>query len=135
MQEARDVDTSGYRYDRDANSWLPADEKEPSDVNALFDDRPRAAAAAVAANAGSGRVLLFSGSTGRYVTMNVKDRPHFPREVLAYDVHADRWCVAGEMPTAVVTTGVTWWNGRIVIASGEVRPGVRTRKVQSLTLP
>ena len=119
-------------------AWLllAGDQPEPpTDIHALFDDQPRAAAAASCAVDGQGRILLFSGSTGRYVTMAVKDRPPFPREVLAYDVSANRWSVAGNMPSAVVTTGVTNWRGRIVVASGEVRPGVRTRKVQSLQLP
>ena len=53
----------------------------------------------------NGRILLFSGSTGRYVTMAVKDRPLFPSEVLAYHVASDSWSVAGKMPTAVARDG------------------------------
>ena len=36
------------------------------------------------------------------------------------------------MPQAVVTSGVVEWNGRIVIASGEVSPGVRTPAVRAV---
>jgi SSS family transporter len=38
------------------------------------------------------------------------------------------------MPQGVVTSGVAEWQGRIVIASGEVRPGVRTPAVRALEL-
>ena len=135
LKDSREIQTAGYRFETSANSWLPAEENAAtSDVHALFEDTPQAAAAAVAISDDAGRVLLFSGSTGRYLTMDVKDRPAFPTEVLAYDVRTDRWHIAGHMPTAVVTTGLTRWQGQIVIASGETRPGVRTRKVQALVV-
>ena len=135
LRETREINTEGYRYDKKETAWVPLKDGEAqpeNDIHALFDDQPRAAAAAVAMYDRQGRILLFSGSTGRYVTMAVQDRPPFPKEVLAYDIATDSWEVAGYMPEAVVTTGATWWKDQIVIASGEVRPGVRTTKVQAL---
>ena len=76
---------------------------------------------------------VFSGSTG----VHVKDpdpRPEFPRVVLSYHTITDTWTQVGGMPQAVVTSGVAEWQGRIVVASGEVRPGVRTPAVRAVEL-
>ncbi len=129
LPESREIDTSGYTFDTARRAWTKRTSKPARDgVRPSFDDAPRPAAAASAVG-GDGLVLVLSRSTGRYVTMDVRDRPPFPRELLAYDVDEDRWSVAGRMPTAVVTTTLFAWNGRNVLASGEVRPGVRTRSI------
>ncbi|MCA9270719.1 MAG: hypothetical protein KDA41_19695, partial [Planctomycetales bacterium] len=137
LAESRTIDSSGYAFDRKANAWKPATDGANVDAlgqQAWFNEQPRPVTAAVAACDERGRVLVFSGATGRYVTMAVQDRPLFPQEVLAYDPARDQWTVAGKMPQAVVTTGAERWQGRIVIASGEIRPGVRTPNVQALRL-
>ena len=79
-------------------------------------------------------MLVLSGATGRYVTMDAPDRPLFPRDVVAYDTRADRWAKVGEMPLGVVTTTAATWRGLVVIPSGETRPGIRTPKVQGLRI-
>jgi hypothetical protein len=53
---------------------------------------------------------------------------------LAYHTITDTWTMAGEMPEGVVTTSITRWGDRIVIPSGEIRPAVRTTRVQSARL-
>lgn len=131
LPERRTIDTTGYEFDADRRAWVAVDGKtQPVDVGKLFDANPRASAAGSAIGDGD-RVLVFSGSTGRYVTMAVRDRPTFPTEVLAYDVKRNEWSVAGRMPTALVTTNVVRWNDQFVIASGESRPGVRSPIVWS----
>jgi N-acetylneuraminate epimerase len=51
-------------------------------------------------------------------------------KVLGYDPQRDRWSVVGHTPgTAQVTTPAIEWRGETVIASGEIRPGIRTAKV------
>ncbi len=75
-------------------------------------------------------MLLFSGSTGRFVNEPQAAAPLFPREVLAFNTRTREWSVAGSMPIGVVTTSITRWRDRIVIPSGEIRPGTRTPKVQ-----
>ena len=77
-------------------------------------------------------MLLFSGATGRYITMDLSECPTFPLDVLAYDTNRNRWTRAGQMPAAVVTTKAVRWGDLIVIPSGEIRPGIRTRQVQGL---
>jgi solute:Na+ symporter, SSS family len=54
----------------------------------------------------------------------------FSRDILIYDTVSDSWSLAGKFPTGShVTTTAAWWDGAVVIPSGEVRPGVRTRKL------
>ena len=110
----------GYRYDPTADSWTTI-----ADV-----DEPVAAARAI--DIGQSHILVFSGSTGEYVTEPPQDVPEFPGIVRAYNTITNTWSVAAEMPRSVVTTEVTRWNDEIVITTGEIRPGVRTPRVQTL---
>ena len=101
-------------------------------VQAIFGEVPRPAGAGTAIDLGQSHILLMSGSTGRYITMDTKDCPIFPADVLAYHTITDTWVHAGKMPQAVVTTAAVHWDGQIVVTSGEIRPGVRTPKVQTV---
>jgi N-acetylneuraminic acid mutarotase len=57
----------------------------------------------------------------------------FNTEVLGYDSRRDRWSLLGHTPGASqVTTPAVEWRGETVIASGEIRPGIRTAKVWAL---
>jgi N-acetylneuraminic acid mutarotase len=54
----------------------------------------------------------------------------FNTDVLGYDPRRDRWSVLGSFPgPSQVTTPAVTWGGDTVIASGEIRPGVRTPAV------
>jgi len=138
--------TDAYRYSPAARSWtaiasLPVleDPREIDGEEAFVAER-WPINAACAAPFGENEILTFSGSTGRYILDEqgkVRDpevRPSFANRVLAYDVLADLWRDAGEMPLGVVTTHAQPWQGQIVIASGEVKPGIRTPRVQALLL-
>ena len=135
VRESREINLNGYAFDAERRVWrlLEEGEEQPErDINEIFNGQPRPAGAATAIDVGQSHILLFSGATGRYITLDIQQRPPFPRDVLAYHTISDMWTVAGEMPTGVVTTGVTKWNDQIVIPSGEIRPGVRTNRVQGL---
>ena len=93
-------------------------------------DLPRPIAAGSAVALGQSHILLFSGSTGQHVTKPVQERPEFPRDILAYHTITDTLVKAGDMPQSVVTTEAVLWRGGVVIPSGEIRPGVRTSRVQ-----
>lgn len=142
-----EVFTDAYRYCPESDAWtriadLPAvpaplataadsapAKRERFDASAM----PRPAVAATAIAAGTAHVLLFSGASDRFFHLPLQQRPPFPRDVLAYHTSSDAWTVAGEMPLGVVTTSAVRWNDRVVIPSGEIRPGVRTNHVQSLS--
>lgn len=54
----------------------------------------------------------------------------FSNKVLAYHTITNSWVVVGQMPgPSPVTTSAVKLDGRIIIPSGEVRPGVRTDNV------
>ncbi len=111
-----DYRTDGYAFDLSTETWRPL---TPS---------PQPVAAACAAPSGQAHVLVFSGSTGAHV-LDPDPRPEFPRRVRAYHTVTDTWVDAGPMPRGLVTTHVVRRGDQLVLASGEVRPGVRTPKV------
>ena len=116
-----DYRTDGYRFDLARGSWHK------------LSDLPTPIAAACAAATGQSHILTFSGSTGEHV-LAPDPRPEFPRIVRSYHTITDTWTEAGTMPSGLVTTGAVWHEGKVVIASGEVRPGVRTPAVRAATI-
>jgi N-acetylneuraminic acid mutarotase len=93
--------------------------------------RPVIAAPAPAIAVGDGTLLVLGGDDGVRPAAGPGAHTGFPREMLAYDVTADRWSVRGAVPETAVTTGVVPWHGQFVVATGERRPGVRTTAVWS----
>jgi SSS family transporter len=116
-----DYRTDAYRFAPGAGTWE------------RLGDLPKPVAAATATPLGQSQVLVFSGSTGAHVK-DPDPRPEFPRVVLSYHTITDTWTVAGGMPQAAVTTGAVRWQDRIVLASGEVRPGIRTPAVRMVEI-
>lgn len=114
--------TDGYRYDPREDTWTSI-----ADL-----DKPVAATRAI--GVGQSHILVFSGSTGEHVTLPTQNIPEFPTTVRAYNTITDAWAVVDEMPRSVVTTEVVEWNDQIVITTGEIRPGIRTPRVQTLTI-
>ena len=132
----REYLTDAYRY-------------EPGKGWSRVADLPRAVAAAPtpAVSLGQSHVLVLGGDSGENASRvaELKDQhPGFPPGILAYHTITNTWVRAGEMLKATgpdpaddpnagvwpsVTTAATWWNDRLVVASGEVRPGVRTPRV------
>ena len=58
----------------------------------------------------------------------------FPKRAWAYHTITDTWVDAGPLPANHVTTPAVKWGDDIIVASGEIKPRVRTRKVWRLTL-
>jgi len=133
----------GYRFDPTRRSW-----KQVADLPVLPDSRlvvgkerfrgdrwPISAGVGIAFR--SDEILTFGGSTDRYILdehgnlVPPGDRPFFANRVLSYNTVSDEWSDAGTMPIGVVTTRAAWWNDLVVIPSGEVKPGIRTPKVQA----
>ncbi|MEZ6036953.1 MAG: sodium/solute symporter [Planctomycetota bacterium] len=118
---AYDYLRDAYRYDLVGHRWT------------RLGDLPVPVAAACALPVGQSHVLVFSGSTGEHV-LAPDPRPEFPRACRAYHTITDTWTEASGMPQGVVTTGAVRFGDELVIASGEVRPGVRTTAVRAARL-
>jgi SSS family solute:Na+ symporter len=135
VPERRTVDSKKYAFDAERRVWKKRTDGQPAspiDVSAIYARQPRAIAAGTAAPTGQSHILLFSGATGRFITMDGQDIPLFSTDVLAYHTITDRWVRAGEMPQGVVTTTAVTWKKKIVIPSGEIRPALRTPNVQTV---
>jgi len=105
-----------YRY-RPADGW-----KQVASA-------PRPAVAAPAIAEGQTHIMIFGGDDGENFFRQAELRenhPGFSREILAYHTVTDTWTTTGEMPFSHVTTTALRWNGSVVIASGEDRPGHRS---------
>lgn len=80
-------------------------------------------------------VLLPPGDDGSHFGFQPAEKhPGFSRRTLAYNLERDLWRNPGEAPFAHVTTPGVEWRGRLIVPSGEVRPGVRSPDVWSLRL-
>ena len=134
LKDERKIDLSHYGFNPANKTWfsLKPGQQKKHDINQLFARQPMPLAASTALSVGSRHILLFSGATGRYITMNLSECPTFPRYVLSYNTSSNRWSSVGRMPEAVVTTKAVRWGDMIVVPSGEIRPGIRTRSVQAL---
>ncbi len=97
-------------------------------------DLPRAAVAAPspAPSDGSGALLVLGGDDGALVgRVEPWLHPGFPRDVLRLD-RGDIWRTSAPIPSAwpaAVTAPTAAYEGATYVLSGEVRPGVRTRKL------
>ena len=114
--------TDSYRY-RPLEGW-----ERIADV-------PRPVVAAPSIPEGQSHILVFGGDDGELFARAQElgdEHPGFPKTVLAYHTITDTWTEVGTMPEALVTTAAARWNGHIVIASGEDRPGHRSPHVLAL---
>ncbi|MBD3627822.1 sodium/solute symporter [Cyclobacterium sp.] len=119
-------------------------------------------AAGTAAPFGSGHILLFGGDEGKLYhqleqiamslaepSLNSSDslelvnerenllasHPGFSRRVLAYHAVTKTWSRLADLPfKAPVTTSSVFWEGTLVLPSGEISPGVRTPGIQGMLL-
>jgi len=111
--------------------------------------KPRAAGPSPAIEFAPSQLALFGGDDGSSGVELRDQHPGFPAEISDYDTTTQRWTMAGSLPRRIVgdpvvhptasiwapvTTGTARWNGRIVIPTGEARPGVRTPRVLSATV-
>ena len=95
-------------------------------------DSPRCVMAGTAVESGQSHILVLGGADGSLFFQGdilQDNHPGFPKEALAYHTITDTWSTAGEIPENHVTTIATYWDGAIIIPTGEVRPRVRTSRV------
>ena len=95
-------------------------------------DAPRCLMAGSALGLGKSKVYVFGGDHGELFGRadELKDNhPGFIRKAIAYDAAANLWSDAGTTTSNQVTTIAVELDGAAVIASGEIRPRVRTPAV------
>jgi len=142
--------SDAFRYNPKTGRWQALSPIAPDG------GKPRCVMAATAVASGAHHILVFGGADGRrFRTLEDLERaiapnpsraaeltrqkigifeshPGFSRDILAYHTITDTWTLAGRLPAgSQVTTTAVRWGREIVIPSGEIRPGVRTRKVWS----
>ena len=79
------------------------------------------------------QIIVFGGDDGsRLGHKPPQDHPGFPKNVYQYDTTTDHWERIGTSPFVPVATPVVKWHGGWVVASGEIRPAVRSREVWML---
>ena len=93
---------------------------------------PTTSAAGTAAAMGKNWIFVLAGADGSLFEQSDElkdDHPGFPKTIQVYDTNTDTWIEAGSMPQNQVTTHAVKWGDFVVLASGEVRPRVRTPAV------
>jgi solute:Na+ symporter, SSS family len=92
--------------------------------------RPAVAAPSPAPVLGPSHFLVLGGDDASKLGFQpIEQHPGFPGQILAYHSVTDTWAAAGDAPISRVTVPAVWWQGRFVVPSGEVRPGVRSPEV------
>lgn len=98
-------------------------------------DVPSCVMAGAGAAIGQSHIFVLSGADGRLMSRADELKlahPGFPNHVLAYHTITDTWIEAGASPANQVTTTVVRWGDTLVLASGEVKPRVRTPAVWAI---
>ncbi|MCP4849194.1 MAG: sodium/solute symporter [Verrucomicrobiaceae bacterium] len=97
-------------------------------------DKPLMAGTAI--GYGQSHVAVLGGSDGALwgkADELKDDHPGFPKKAYFYHTITDTWIEAGSSPANHVTTVPVRWGDSIIIASGEVRPRVRSPKIWKVT--
>ncbi len=100
-------------------------------------DLRRSVCAGIGIGFGRHQILVLGGDDGAlfHRTDELQDaHPGFPKEALAYNTHSNTWSSWGATPQNHVTTTPVLWKDRIIVASGEVRPRVRSTAVWSISV-
>lgn len=90
---------------------------------------PRPIMAGTAMGVAPHTIAVLGGADGELFLHSdeLKDRhPGFKRDVLLYNDQQEAWTLFGTMPQNHVTTIPVRWGNEIIIASGEIRPRVRS---------
>jgi N-acetylneuraminic acid mutarotase len=91
---------------------------------------PTVAAPSPAPVLGQSHFLVIGGDDGSKTTFQpISKHPGFAGEILACDTINDAWVSIGASSVSRVTVPTVSWQNKIVIPSGEMRPGVRSPEV------
>ena len=126
--DARKYDAQRQVYDGDVNPW-----RQRQDVL-------QCVMAGTAIKVGQSHIFALGGADGSLwgkADVLKDDHPGFGKKSFAYHTITNTWVEAGALPANHVTTTAVRWGGDlvndpIIIASGEVRPRVRSPKIWSV---
>jgi N-acetylneuraminate epimerase len=74
-------------------------------------------------------LLLGQGADGVNVDQPLQDRAEFGTDVLGYNLVTGKWYEIGTLPFGRAAVPSARWRGGNVVASGEIRPGIRSNEV------
>lgn len=130
---------SGRRQDEDGNAQLLKDvyEFNPNANDNLHPwrrrtDSPQCVMAGPAIDVGQSHIFVLGGDDGENfgkADLLKDDHPGFFKNALAYHTITDTWITAGPLPQNHVTTTAVKWDDSIIIATGEIRPRVRSPEI------
>jgi len=98
-------------------------------------DLPQSVMAGTGIGWGDSQILVLGGADGSMWGQEEvlkDDHPGFPKKAFVYNTLENKWSSAGKTPVNHVTTVPVLWNSTIIIASGEVRPRVRSPKIWAI---
>lgn len=115
-----------YAYSPRSNEWKQ------------LADSPACLMAGEAFPVGENHIFVVGGADGSlfHQADDLKDdHPGFPKKAWAYNALTDTWQEGGDIPQNHVTTQVAKWGDDYIIASGEIRPRVRTPNIWKVSTP
>ena len=127
------------RYNPDLYNLQTKVYSSPIDPWRRRGDLPHCVMAGTAIKVGQSHIFVFGGADGTFFGREneLKDNhPGFPKKLLVYHTITDTWVESDNLPANQVTTTAVRWGSDpvsdpIIIASGEIRPRVRSPKIWS----
>ncbi|HOH50592.1 MAG TPA: sodium/solute symporter [Candidatus Hydrogenedentes bacterium] len=134
-------DAGETEFLRDLYEFNPARHRAGGEAWRRRADAPRCLMAGTAAPVGQSHLFVLSGADEAlfFQADTLKEaHPGFPKEAFAYHTITDTWVSAGETPANQVTTTAVRWGSDpakdpVIVASGELRPRLRTPRVWAVT--
>lgn len=102
-------------------------------------DAPKPTMAGTAITVGQSHIMVVGGADGLLLKRIekepefVKSHPGFEKVAWSYHTITDRWVNAGAIPQNHVTTPAVRWGDHYVVATGEIKPRVRTKQVWAIS--
>ena len=138
--------SDGWSFDPSlVTDWSSGDELTESHLSQhsawkRIADAPVPMSAGTAVAYGPAHIIIPAYATGEVLQQQLSSgipmrdftHPGFPKAVLSYHTVTDSWTTLGDMPAGQVTTPAVVWNDDIIVASGEIRPRVRTNQVWAI---
>lgn len=125
---------NGEKYLTDAYCYNPV--KPVSARWERLKELPRPVFGAPAVSYKASSMFIFSGSDGhdRDRIDEVRNEYRFTPDIMCFNTITKEWRKVGELPQGIVNSQATFWNERIVIPGGEIRPGARTPEVTTVSI-